>query len=133
MISSRLAIEASGWLMISRDSSAWAAACSWPRPPSIRIRLGIFFLQALVAAGDHLAHRGEVVDTVDSLDDELAVVRLFHLAVFPDHHGGDRLRALDVRDIEAFNALGAVGKAKGVSQGFLDGAGVGLHHAEALV
>ena len=31
---------ASGWLMICNASNASAAACSWPMPPSIRIRLG---------------------------------------------------------------------------------------------
>src|ERR1035438_5815920 len=55
------------------------------------------------------------------------------LAVFPDHHGGDRLRALNVRDVEALDAFGQVGQAERFLQFFLDGPGVGLEHAKALI
>ena len=63
--------------------------------------------QALVAALNHLAHAGEVVDAGNSLHLELAVVGLLHRAVFPDDHGGHRLGALDVRDVEALDAAGS--------------------------
>ncbi len=104
---------------------ASAAACSWPRPPSMRIRLGhwlVFFLEAPVAARDDFAHGGEVVDADDGPDVELAVVATFHLAVFPHDHGGDGLRTLDVRDVEALDALWAVrASISAVLRGFLDG------------
>ncbi len=64
--------------------------------------------EAFVAAVDDLAHGGEVVDAGDGLDLELAVVGLLHRAVFPDDHGGDGFGALDVGDVEALDAVGAV-------------------------
>jgi hypothetical protein len=67
----------------------------------------VFFLEALVAAADDLAHGGEVVDAGDGLDLEFAIVGLLHRAVFPDDHGGDGFRALDVRDVEALDAARA--------------------------
>ena len=68
---------------------------------------------------DDLAHGGEVVDAGDGLDLELAVVGLLHRALFPDDHGGDGFGALDVRDVEALDALGRLGEREGVLQGFL--------------
>ncbi len=90
--------------------------------------------QALVAAADHLAHGGEVVDAGDGLHLKLAVVGLLHRAVFPDDHRGDGFGALDVRDVEALDAAGEFFERERVLQGFLDGLLMtGLQHAEALV
>ena len=90
-------------------------------------------LQALVAARDHFAHGGEIVHALDCRDDELAVVGFLHLAVFPHHHRGHGFRSLNVGDVETLDALGEFGQGERVLQGFLDGAGVGLEHAETLV
>ena len=89
--------------------------------------------EAFVAAVDDLAHAGEVVDSGDGLDLELAVVGLLHGAVFPDDHGGDGFGALDVGDVEALDAAGEFFEGEGVLQGFLDGFHAGLQDAEALV
>src|SRR5258707_6361749 len=95
---------------------------------------GIFlFLQAPVTARDHFAHGGEIVHAFDGLDDELPVVRFFHLAVFPDDHRCDGFRSLNVRDVETLDALWQLGKGERVLKGFLDGARVWLQNAETLV
>src|SRR3974390_1211499 len=78
-------------------------------------------LQARVAPRHYLAHGGEVVHAHHGLDDELAVVRLLHLAVFPHHHRGHRLRSLDVRDVEALDAVGWLGQGECILKRFLDG------------
>src|SRR5579859_3671724 len=98
-----------------------------------RRKLLLFFEEALVAAMDDLAHGGEVVDAGDGLDLELAVVGLLHAAVLPDDHGSDGLRALDVGDVEALDALWEFFKSQRVLQRLLDGLLVGLEDAEALV
>ena len=95
--------------------------------------LFLFFLQALVAARDHLPHGREIVYSFDRADDEFAVVGFLHAAGFPYDHGRDSLCPLNVRDVEALDALRAFGQAQGFLQGFLDGACVGLHYAEALI
>ena len=46
----------------------------------------VFVLQTLVTPRDHLPHRSEIVDAFHGANDELAIVRLLHLAVFPNHH-----------------------------------------------
>ncbi len=56
------------WCMPS-SSRAPAAAWSWPRPPSMRIRLGhleLVILDALIAAEDDFAHGGKVVYALDA-------------------------------------------------------------------
>ena len=88
---------------------------------------------ALVAAADDLAHGGEVVDAGDGLHLEFAVVGLLHRAVLPHHHRGDRLRALDVRDVEALDAARQLGQHEQVLQRFLNRLLRGLQHAEALI
>src|SRR3984957_10571257 len=94
----------------------------------------LFFLQkAFIAACDYLAHGSKIVHTLDRADDELAVVRFLHLAIFPDHHGGHSLRALDVRNVEALDALGEFGQAENFLQFFLNGLGIGLELAKALI
>jgi hypothetical protein len=92
-----------------------------------------FFLLPLVAARDHLAHGGEIVHAGDGLDDELAVVGFLHLAVFPHHHRCHRFRSLNVRDVEALDALWQLGQAERLLQGFLNGARIGLQNAETLI
>src|ERR1039457_5577113 len=52
--------------------------------------------QTLVTPRDHLAHRSEIVHAFHGANDELAVIRLLHLSVFPYHHRGDGLSALNV-------------------------------------
>ena len=64
------------------------------------------FEEAAIAARDYLAHGGEVVDAGHCLDFEFAIGLLVHLAVFPDHHRGHGLSALDVGDVEALDAAG---------------------------
>ena len=78
-------------------------------------------LQSLVAARDYLAHGSKIVHAFDGADDEFAVVRLLHLAVFPHHHRGHGFRALNVGDVEALDALGQFGQAEGFLQFFLNG------------
>ena len=92
-----------------------------------------FFLQAFIAARDHFAHGREIVHAFDRLDNELAVIGLLHLAVFPHHHRGDGLGALNVRNVKALDPLGQFGQGKSVLERFLDQARIRLHHAEALV
>ena len=136
MISSRLAMEASGWLMMPSASSACGGGVQLPDAAvdQHQARHGLLFLlHPLVAAGHHLAHRGEVVHALDALDDELAIVGLLHLAVFPHHHRRHRFRALDMRDVEALDALGQLRQHERVLQSFLDRLGRRLHHAEALI
>ena len=73
-----------------------------------------FLLQSLVVARNHLAHRSEIIDTFYGSNDEFPVVRLLHPSVFPHHHRGHGLCALNVRDVEAFDALGQIGQAERV-------------------
>ena len=54
---------------------------------------------------DGLAHRGEVVRALDRLDDELAVIGLLQFPALADHHAGDILGSLNIRDIERFDAV----------------------------
>ena len=65
-------------------------------------------------------------------DDEFAVVGLFHAAVFPDDHAGDGVAALNVGDVEAFDAARFFEKVERVLDGFADHFGGGLEDAETL-
>ena len=65
----------------------------------------VLILHALVSPKNNLSHRSKVVDAAHRLHLELAVSRLLHRAVFPHHHRGNSLRALDVRDVKALDAL----------------------------
>ena len=55
----------------------------------------------------------------DRLHLELAVVGLLHRALFPHHHGGHGLRALDVRDVEALDTLRRLGQHQRILQRLL--------------
>ena len=117
-------------------SSASAAACSCAKTAvdQHQAREGLLlFLQFGVAARDHFAHGGEIVVANDGADDEFAVVGLLHLAVFPHHHAGDFVGALDVRDIETFDAPRRLGQVQSILQRLLDGFRRRLHHAETLI
>src|SRR5271166_1395612 len=93
----------------------------------------LFLLQTFITPRDYLAHRSKIVDAFDGADDELTVIRFLHLAVFPYHHRGHGLRALNVRDVEAFDSLGQFGQAERVLQLRLNGLGVGLEHTKTLI
>ena len=93
----------------------------------------LVLLQPLVASLHNLAHRGEVVHAADRLHLELAVVSLLHRALFPDDHGGNGLRALDVRDVEALNALWWLGQQQSILQRRLHRRDARLQDSEALV
>src|SRR4030095_14755843 len=82
----------------ARPNSCSAAAardtCPFAAPMKNRCsKLFFLFQQTRIAPVDGLAHRGEIVRALDRLDDELAVVRLLHLAVFANDHPGDILGA----------------------------------------
>ena len=66
----------------------------------------VLVAQAAIAAGDGLVNAGEIVVAGNVADDEFAVLALAQLAVFPHHHGSHFIRALNVRDVEAFDAAG---------------------------
>ena len=66
--------------------------------------------QPRIAPRHHFVHAGEIVVAFHRADDEFAIVRLLHPAVFPHHHAGDFVRALDVRDVETLDALGRLGQ-----------------------
>ena len=63
--------------------------------------------EALEAAGQHLAHRGEVVLALDGADAEAAVLVVARAAVLEHHHRGHRVAALDRRDVVALDAARA--------------------------
>ena len=102
----------------------------------MRIRLGIGLLLLLhpaIAPADDFAHGSKIIDAFDGLDLKFAIVGFLHGAVFPNHHGGDRFRALDVGDVEALDAPGQVGQRQQILQRFLDHLARRLQHAEALI
>ena len=80
----------------------------------------VFLLQPGVAPCHHFAHGGEIVVAVNRADDELAVVGLLHPAVFPHHHAGHLVGALDVRDVEALDALRRLGQLERILQRLLN-------------
>ena len=105
----------------------------------------LLFLQAAIAAGYGFTHAREVVvfrigSSVSGLvpapcfpaNYKFSIVGLFHVAVFPDDHGRDRIRSLDVRDVEALDAMRFFRKIQRILQRFADGFRARLHHAEPL-
>src|SRR5262245_3870426 len=95
--------------------------------------LFLLFQQSRIAPVDRLAHRGEIVRALDRLDDELAVIRLLHLAVFANDHPGDVLGALNVRDVERFDPMRVRRQAQGLLQFGQDLRPIRLDRAEALI
>ena len=94
----------------------------------------LFFpLKALVAAVYDFAHGGKVIHAFYCTNDELTIVGLLHAPVFPHHHGGHGLRALNVGNVEALDALRQFGKDKHILQRFLNSLHVRFHHPEALI
>ena len=93
----------------------------------------LFFHKTLVATGYDLAHAGEIVHALYGTDNEFTVIGLLHLAVFPDDHGGDSLRSLDVGDVETLDTIGELGELEGVLQYGLHHVGLGTHDAKTLV
>ena len=87
---------------------------------------------AAVAALDHFAHGGEIVDAGDGLHFEFAIGRLIHLAVFPDDERGDGLCALNVRNVKTFNAARQLREHERVGERLLNSLARRLQHAEAL-
>src|SRR5712672_4043225 len=77
----------------------------------------LLFQNAAVPASHRFAHASEIVVLAEhrkgvggcavaslAANDELAIIGLFHPAVFPDDHRSYRVRARSVGDIEAFDA-----------------------------
>jgi len=77
------------------------------------------------SGADHLAHGSKIVDAPTGADDEFAIVRLLHLAVFPDDHGGHVSAPWNVR-ISNTRCAWAIGQTENLLQFFLNGFGVGL-------
>src|SRR5262245_20710187 len=99
-----------------------------------QIRQPLLFLQqARIAPIDGFAHRGEIVRALDRLDDELAVVRLLHLAVFANDHPRDVLRALNVRDVKRLDPVRVRRQTQNILQFGQDLRPIGLDDPEALV
>ena len=65
--------------------------------------VGVAGPEAREPARDRLAHRADVVLSVEAADRERAVVRVLRTAVDEDGHRGDDRLALDVRDVEALD------------------------------
>jgi hypothetical protein len=100
--------------------------------PFQNIGFVVFTQQALVAAVDDFAHRGEIVYAEDGHDLEFSVGLLIHLAVFPDDERGYGFSALDVGDVKALDAAGQLGEHEGFRERLLDSFAAGLEDAEAL-
>src|SRR6266478_10017091 len=79
-------------------------------------KLFFFFLRAAIPAGYGFAHAGKIVVLTQrisvaslltgpflSTNNELAIVRFLHAAVFPNNHGRDGVRPLDMRNIKALD------------------------------
>ena len=84
--------------------------------PGARGRLGALGLLGQVpleAAGDDVVHAGGIVAGGVPGDAVGAVGLLGGHAVFEDHHGGDHVRTLHVRNVVTFDAQQRVGKLKG--------------------
>src|SRR5437867_2902897 len=65
----------------------------------------LFFLDAVVASADNLAHALEIVRQAGhGPDDELPVIRLLHPAVLPYDHRCHNIAALEIGYVEAFYA-----------------------------
>src|SRR6266576_504241 len=93
----------------------------------------LVLLQPFVTALDHLAHTSEVIDAGDGLHLKLAVIGLLHSAVLPYHHGGHRLRALDMRDIEAFDPARQFLQRQCILQGLLNRLHSRLQYSKPLI
>src|SRR5277367_3083544 len=93
----------------------------------------LLFSEAFVTAGYHFAHGCEIVHSGNGLDDEFAIIRFFHHAIFPNDHGCDRLRSLNMGNVEALDALWEFRERQRILKGFLNGAGIWLQHLETLI
>jgi hypothetical protein len=94
--------------------------------------VGVLLEQALVAAVNDLAHGSEVVYAENRHHLEFAIELLVHLAVFPDDQRGYGFRALDVGDVEAFDASGKLGEHEGVGESLLNGLAAWFEDTKAL-
>ena len=105
--------------------------------PGARGRLGALGLLGQVpleTAGDDVVHAGGIVAGGVPGDAVGAVGLLGGHAVFEDHHGGDHVRTLHVRNVVTFDAQQRVGKLKGRLQLHEGGAAGGeVTGAPALV
>ena len=88
--------------------------------------------QAAVAALHGLAHRGEIVVTIHSADDEFPVFRFPHPVFGPNHHGRDGVRALHVRHVKALDAPRRGVQAKSEFERLDNRLGIRPQHAETL-
>ena len=93
----------------------------------------LLFLQAPVAPLDGFLHAREIVVSPFAANDEFPVIGFFHPPVFPHHHRGHRVRALQVRDVEALDAPRRFRQAERLFERLDDGFRAGLQHAEALL
>src|SRR5713226_3423189 len=110
------------------DSSACAAAWSWPRPPSTSTSPG-----RGAPSSFSRPYRREIVVTVHRADHEFPVVGLLHPPVFPHHHAGYLVGALNVRDIEAFDSPRSLIEPECVLERLLNRLRRRLQHAETLL
>src|SRR5438445_13520941 len=79
----------------------------------VRARLGVY---ALVAPREDLAHRRVVVARSAVVDVEAAVFRFLHLLAVVDNARGHRRFTHRVADVEAFDALHALGQPQRLAQ-----------------
>src|SRR5690349_24458043 len=90
-------------------------------------KLTLFVLKFGITALNHLTHGGKIVVARDGSDDELAVVRLLHFPVFPHDQASHFVRALNVRNIKAFDAARGFGQVESVLQSLLNSLRTRLH------
>ncbi len=93
----------------------------------------MFLLHPAIAPAHDFAHGGKIIHAFHGLDLIFAIVGFLHRAVFPNHHGGDRFRTLDVGDVEALDAPRQIGQGQQILQRLLDHLARRLQHAEALI
>src|SRR5260370_13937459 len=106
----------------------------------------LLFQDATIAPAHGFAHACEIVVLADypksvtrrpiallATNNELAIIRFLHPAVFPDNHRSHRIRALNMRNVKAFDAARGLQQIQGVLDRFADGLGRGLQDAEALL
>src|SRR5215472_19375656 len=102
-----------------------------------------FIAQAAIPAFDGLAHARKIIAEQPlgfvaplrhrfAANDEFAIVGFFHAAVFPHDHRGNRIRSLNMRNIERFNSLRRFRKAERGFHRLGDRFRTGLQYAEAL-
>src|SRR4051794_8066984 len=97
----------------SKRCIAASAAESWPLPPSITTRFGTAAKPSSYSSSTGLLIRAkrrsitcaiaEVILAVEPAHRELAVVPLLRGRILEDNHRADRLRSLDVRDVETLD------------------------------